>query len=98
MFINVVVKPEVGEIAYLYGAIRAIGGYPHLESIDGKIVEVSNGDIRIKNMAGMHPIHRVLWYTFGGIPTTNKMYDAVRVAKENDVMVENLKRRGELHV
>ena len=96
MFINIVVEPEVGGIASCHGKIRAINGYPHLEVITGKVETVLPNSIKMEDSSYNFPIHRVSWFTFGGIETRNSKYDAKRVAEENDIMLSKLVKEGKL--
>jgi len=96
MYIHVVVKPEVGEIAYCFGILRPVNKLPFMEAIEGFIVEVDDDWIRVKNISYKIPIYRVVYYTFGGIRMANDEYDQERVDRENQSMYEKLMKDGKL--
>lgn len=98
MYIDVTIKPEVGETAYCYGSIRAIGGYPHMETIIGVLDKVSDNFIKFEDNNIKYPIYRCIWFTFGGIEVRNERYDTKKITRDNDLMIKKLRKDGKIHV
>jgi hypothetical protein len=93
MNVNVVVKPEVGGIAWCYGNLIMRNDMPMIETIIGIISEVGEDYIKIDKLDYKIPIYAVVYFTFGGIRTVNKNFDKSRMDKHVENELKKMRRK-----
>ena len=88
MSINIV--PKIGDNAIGETLPFEYHGTAYVKRVEGEIEDVKNGLYKIRDYNFLFPLHRILVFTFGGIPIQNPSYDKALVDEENRKEIERL--------